>query len=167
MAKTLLYLQENGLDDYAVLEKACDEAGDKFDALTDKTKVNDKRMKDIAELQKHIRTYTKPCEVYMQYRKLPPKKAARFYKEHSSEILSCQSAKRYFDSISMKRLPSIQSLKQEYVVLMAENKKLYPEFTQARAKMIELMTAKNNTDRILGLYVNQEKQRNRQHEDGQ
>lgn len=166
MAKTLLYLHKNGLDDYAVLEKACDEAGDKFDALTEQTKANDKRMNEISELQKHIGTYTKTREIYMQYRKLPPKKAARFYEEHSNDILSCQSAKRYFDTIGMKQLPSIQSLKQEYAVLMAENKKLYPEFKQTRAKMIELMTAKNNTDRILGLSANQGKRRNQQHEDG-
>lgn len=165
MAKTLLYLQENGLADYAVLEKACDDAGAKFDALTARIKAGDKRMKEIAELQKHIGAYSKTREIYAQYRKLPPKKAARFYEEHSSELLSCQAAKRHFDSLGMKKLPSLQSLKQEYATLLAESKKMYPELKAARAKMIELMTAKNNTNRILGL-SEQDKRRERQREEG-
>lgn len=166
MAKTLLYLQENGLDDYAILEKACDTAGTRFDVLTDKTKAAEQRMKKIAELQKHIGTYMKTREIYAEYRKLPPKKSKRFYEEHTADILSCQSAKRYFDSIGMKKLPPMQSLKQEYAMLLAESKKMYPEFKQARAKMIELMTAKNNTDRILGLASEQEKHTSHQRGDG-
>lgn len=42
---------------------------------------------------------------------------------------------------------------------------MYPELKAARAKMIELMTAKNNADRILGL-SEQDKRRNHQREDG-
>lgn len=165
MAKTLLYLQENGLEDYEALAQAGETAGARFDALTERTKANDKRMKEISGLQKHIGAYGKTREIYAQYRKLPPKKAARFYQEHTSEILSCQAAKRYFDSLGMKKLPSIQSLKQEYAALLVENKKTYPELKQARAKMIELMTARNNVERILGM-SGQDRNRDRQREEG-
>lgn len=165
MAKTLLYLQENGLENYDVLARASDAAGARFDALTERTKANDRRMKEIAELQKHIGAYGKTREIYAQYRKLPPKKAARFYQEHTGDILSCQAAKRYFDSLGMKKLPSIQSLKQEYAALLAENKKTYPELKQARAKMIELMTARNNAERILGMSEH-DRNRDRQREEG-
>lgn len=134
MAKTLLYLQENGLEDYDALAQASETVGARFDALTERTKANDKRTKEISELQKHIGAYGKTREIYAQYRKLPPKKAARFYQEHTSEILSCQAAKRYFDSLGMKKLPSIQSLKQGYDALMAENKKSYLELKQARMR---------------------------------
>lgn len=65
----------------------------------------------------------------------------------------------------MKKLPSIQSLKQEYAALLAENKRTYPELKQARAKMIELMTAKNNAERILGM-SEQDKNLDRQREEG-
>ncbi len=57
----------------------------------------------------------------------------------------------------------MQSLKQEYATLQAENKKRYPEYKQARAKMMELLTAQNNVERILGVTEN-EKNRNRQQE---
>lgn len=66
-------------------------------------------MKEIAELQKHIGTYTKTREIYAQYRKLLPKKAARFYVERNGELLACQAAKRYFDSLGMKKQPSIRT----------------------------------------------------------
>ena len=77
--------------------------------------------------------------------------------------MRCQAAKRYFDSLGLKKLPSMQSLKQEYAMLQAENKQRYPEYKQAKAKMIELLTAKNNVERILGV-TGKEKNRDRQQE---
>lgn len=122
-------------------------------------------MKEIAELQKHIDAYSKTREIYTQYRKPHPKKAVRFYEKHTGEIRSCQATKRYFDSIGMKKLPSIQSLKQKYAALLAKNKKIYPELKQARTKIIELMTAKNNVERILAM-SEQDRQRDHQREKG-
>ena len=45
----------------------------------------------------------------------------------------------------------------------AENRKRYPEYRQAKAKMIELLTTKNNVERILGV-TEKEKKRDRQQE---
>ena len=163
MAKTVMYLQEKGLTDFGELEKVCDAAVKKFNGLSDRTKAASARMKDIAELQKHIGVYIKTREIYAQYRKLPPRKREKFYNEHSNEIRSCQEAKRYFDSLGLKKLPSIQSLKQEYAMLQAENKKRYPQQKRARDKMIELLTLKNNVERILGM-TEKEKNHNRQQE---
>ncbi len=55
----------------------------------------------------------------------------------------------------------MQSLKQEYAALHAENKKIYPALKQERAKIIELLTAKNNVEQILGA-TGKEKNRDRQ-----
>lgn len=52
----------------------------------------------------------------------------------------------------------MQSLKQEYAKLQAENKKRYPEQKRSKEKMIELLTTKNNVERILGMT---EKEKNR------
>jgi hypothetical protein len=68
-------------------------------------------MKDISELQKHIGTYSKTREVYVQYRKLTGRKREKFCEQHTSEIEGCQAAKRYFKSLGLKKLPSMQSLK--------------------------------------------------------
>ena len=163
MAKTVMYLQENHLTDLGELEKACDAAAQKFNDLGDQMKAAEQRMKDISELQRHIGTYSKTREVYAQYRKLTGRKQAKFYEQHTSEIEGCQAAKRYFNSLGLKKLPSMQSLKQEYATLYAENRKRYPEYKQAKAKMIELLTAKNNVERILGI-TEKEKNRDRQQE---
>jgi len=163
MAKTVMYLQENGLTDLGELEKVCDAAVQKFNDLSDRTKATSARMKDISELQRHIGAYGKTREIYAQYRKLTGRKQVQFYEQHSGEIAACQAAKRYFDSLGLKKLPSMQSLKQEYAMLQAENKKRYPEYKQAREKMIELLTAKNNVERILGV-TEKEKNRDRQQE---
>ena len=161
MAKTVIYLQENGLTDLGELEKACDAAAQKFNDLGNQMKAAEQRMKDISELQRNIGTYSKTHEVYVQYRKLTGRKQSKFYEQHTNEITACQAAKRYFDSLGLKKLPSMQSLKQEYAVLQAEKKKRYPEYRQAKEKMIELLTAKNNVERILGL-MEKEKNRDRQ-----
>ncbi|MBD5457207.1 MAG: relaxase/mobilization nuclease domain-containing protein [Lachnospiraceae bacterium] len=157
MARTVIYLQENNLTDLGELEKACDAAVQKFNDLSDQTKAANARMKEITELQKHIGAYGKTREIYAQYRKLTGRKQDKFYEQHISEITSCQAAKRYFDSLGLKKLPSVQSLKQEYAVLLAENKKRYPEYKQAREKMVELLTAKNNVERILNMTENKKK----------
>ena len=158
MAKTLNFLQEHGLLAYADLESACDVAAKKYHDLADRTKANSARMTEISELQKHIGAYSKTREVYAQYRRLPPKKQEEFYAQHASAIISCEAAKRYFDSLGLKKLPSIQSLKQEYAALSAENRKLYPDQKKAKAEMMELLTARHNTSRILGL-TEEEKRR--------
>ena len=163
MAKTVMYLQENGLTDLGELEKACDAAAQKFNDLGNQMKAAEQRMKDISELQRNIGTYSKTHEIYAQYRKLTGRKQAKFYEQHTSEITACQAAKRYFDSLGLKKLPSMQSLKQEYATLYAENRKRYPEYKQAKAKMIELLTAKNNVERILGV-TEKEKNHDRQQE---
>lgn len=54
--------------------------------------------------------------------------------------------------------------KRQYAALLAE-KKNYPGLKQAWAKMIELMTAKNNVERILGM-SEQDRNRVRQREEG-
>ena len=88
---------------------------------------------------------------------------AAIWSRPTNVITACQAAKRYFDSLGLKKLPFMQSLKQEYAMLKTENRKRYPEYKQAKAKMIELLTAKNNVERILGV-TEKEKNRDRQQE---
>lgn len=151
MAKTMTYLKKKGLMDYAVLTKTSAEASVKYNDLSKRSRANAERMKQISELQRQIGVYSKTREVYMQYRKLPQKKQAKFYAEHTSEIIACEAAKRYFDSLGLKKFPPMQSLKQEYAALSAENKKIYPELKKARKEMMELLTVKHNVERILGM----------------
>lgn len=147
-AKTLIYLQEHGLDDYEVLTAKAEAAGEKFDLLSAQIKVNEKRLAEIANLQKHIGNYSKTREIYMQYRQSGYSK--RFLAAHEVEIAIHKAAKQEFDKMGLQKLPSMQRLKSEYAALLSSKNKLYGEYKQARQSMIDLQMAKHNIDRILG-----------------
>jgi len=157
------------------LLQACVAASEKYHTVSAKTKANSDRMNEIAQLEKHIGAYRKTKDIYAEYRRLPAKKQAKFYEQHRSQIVLCEAAKKYFNELgmnnrcrfsserqrtaaSLRKLPSIKELKQEYARLQAENKKLYPAQKQDRAKMLELLTAKSNVQRILGLSQNEQQQ---------
>ena len=94
----------------------------------------------------HIVNYAKTREIYVAYRKAGYSK--KFRQEHEEEILLHQAAKEVFNELNMKKLPTIKELQTEYAQLLADKKKVYGEYRQARTAMRELLTVKNNVDRI-------------------
>ncbi|MDL2231968.1 relaxase/mobilization nuclease domain-containing protein [Ruminococcaceae bacterium OttesenSCG-928-L11] len=148
-AKTLIFLQERGLTDYGVLSKTAEAASKHFGEVGSQLKVIEARLKEISELQKHIGTYSKTLDAYRGYR--DSKWSKKYYAQHETDIVSHKAAKKYFDSVGLKKLPSMQSLKTEYATLNAEKRKLYQGYRPAREEMIALLMAKQNTERILGM----------------
>ncbi|MCD7797950.1 MAG: relaxase/mobilization nuclease domain-containing protein, partial [Akkermansiaceae bacterium] len=165
IAQTVLWMKEHGITDVEKLAVECDAAVERYHQLSDKTKANEARMKEIAELQRQTGTYGKTRDIYVQYKKLPKKKQAAFYEAHRSDIMLHEASKRYFDSLGLEKLPSIKVLKQEYAVLSAENKKLYPDQKEARRKMIDLLTAKSNVERFLDIRIEQSDKKEQQQEE--
>lgn len=150
-AKTLLYLQEHGITDYALLSERAAAATEVFNTHNDRRKAIGVRLSEIAELQKHIGAYGKTREVYSQYRKGGQGK--RFYTEHKTDIDVHRDAKKYFDSLGYgrdKKLPSMDTLRREYAILDAERRKLSRGYRAERDEMTSLLMAKQNVDRILG-----------------
>ena len=148
-AKTLTFLQENGLTEYDVLSEKADAASNRFSNISERIKAADKRLREITELQKNIGVYSKTREIYKRYRESGYRK--KFYAEHEADILLHKAAKKHFDSLGLKKLPTIKTLQQEYAVLEAERKKAYREYRPAKDEMISLLTAKQNVDRLLGV----------------
>ncbi len=165
IAKTVVWMKERGMNDVEKFAEECDAATERYHQLSDKTKSNEARMKEIAELQRQIGTYGKTREVYLQYKKLPKNKQAAFYEAHRSDIMLHEAAKRYFDSLGLEKLPSIKALKQEYAALTAENKKLYPDQKAARKEMIDLLTAKSNLERFLEIKIEQPNRKEQQQQE--
>ena len=155
MAHTLNYLTEHGLLEYAVLAARTNEATARCNGLLDQIKAAEQRMAEIAVLKSHIINYSKTRDVYVAYRKAGYSKA--FRAEHESEILLHQAAKKYFDGLGLKKLPTVKSLQAEYAALMAEKKSAYADYRKARDEMRELLTVKANVDRLMG-YEEQEKE---------
>jgi hypothetical protein len=109
MAKTLIYLQENGLDDYNLLKEKTASATVRFNSLADEIKELDGKLDANAALQKHIVTYSKTRQTYVAYRKAGYSK--KFKELHEADILLHQTAKKAFDLAQLaKREPPLKPL---------------------------------------------------------
>ena len=148
MAQTLNYLTEHGLLDYADLIAKADEATGRYHELSARIKAAEQRMAEIAVLKTHIINYAKTREVYVAYRKAGYSK--KFLAEHEGDILLHKAAKKAFDDMGIKKLPTVKSIQAEYAGLLAEKKKLYPEYSAVRQEMKDLQMAKTNVARLLG-----------------
>ena len=161
-AKTLIYLKENGIDDYEELKKKSMSASGAFAATTKRIRDIESRQKDIAELQKQIGTYGKTREIYAKYK--ASGWSRDFYDVHATDIILHKAAKKHFDALGMKKLPSINQLKQEYATLASERKTLYGDYHRLKDTSRELSIACANAERILGITPdtqNREAQRDR------
>jgi len=148
-AKTLIYLQENGIDSYEDLKKKSSSASGEFTAVTTKIKDIETRQKEISELQKYIGQYSKTRDVYAAYKESGWSR--EFYDQNAADIILNRAAKKHFDSLGTKKLPSIKALKEEYAKLSTEKKKLYSGYHDLKKNSRSLSIAKGNADRILGI----------------
>ena len=161
MAQTLNYLSEHGLLDYADLETKTAEATAHYHALSDQIKAAEKRMAEIAVLRTHIVNYAKTRDTYVAYRKAGYSK--KFRQEHEEEILLHHAAKEAFNELNVKKLPAIKELQTEYAKLLTDKKTAYAEYRQTRAAMRELLTVKNNVDRVLAMEQTEPQQKEKDH----
>ena len=148
-AKTLLFLRDNGIDSYDDLVHKTSAASAEFSAISKKIKSAEGRLKNISELQKQIGTYGKTRDIYVQYRKSGW--SADFYEKHRADITLHRAAKKHFDDLDIKKLPTISSLKQEYAELLMEKKKLYAGYHEKKKNMQELLVARGNAEKVLGI----------------
>ena len=148
MAQTLNYLTENGLLDYHDLKKKAQQAEARCNALASAVKATEAKLAENAVLQTHILNYIKTREVYAAYRQSGYSK--KFLAEHEGEIALHKAAKKAFDELGLKKLPTIKTLRTEYAALLAEKKQTYAEYRQAREEMRQLLKAKANVELLLG-----------------
>ena len=116
-----------------------------------KIKDIEKRMSEISDLQKNIGTYGKTREIYNRYVK--SKRSEKFYEEHRAEIALHQAAKAHFDSLGYgkdKKLPTIARSNRS-TQHCSPKKKLSSGYHEVKATSRELLVAKNNADKILGV----------------
>jgi len=146
-AKTLMFLQDNDLDDLEKLSEAAQKAKDDFNDLQTRIHAADERLKEIPPMQKHIGTYVKTKDVYAEYKRR--KFSKKFYSENSKAIDDCKAAKKFFDDKGVAKLPTIKSLKEEFATLTAEKKKLYAGHGKARSHMQEILMAQQNVHQLL------------------
>ena len=83
-------------------------------------------------------------------RLLPSDRVRLYLADHESDILLHKAAKKAFDELGVKKLPSVKSLQEEYAKLLSEKKAAYAEYRRSRDEMRELLLHKQNVDRMLG-----------------
>ncbi|PWJ22713.1 relaxase/mobilization nuclease-like protein [Faecalicatena orotica] len=149
MAQTVNFLQEHKLLAYSDLEEKAKKCTATFDELNTQIKTAEKRMAEIQVLKKHIFNYAKTRDIYSDYRKAGYSK--KFYEEHRAELTLHKAAKAAFEELSVKKLPTVKTLQAEYADLLSEKKKVYGQYHTAKKEMQDILTAKANIDRLLGL----------------
>ena len=148
MAQTINYLREHGLLNIAELQKRTDDVTSKYHELSDEIKSAEARLKEIVELKTQIINFARTREVYAAYKKSGYSKD--FLGGHETEILLHKAAKKSFDELNIRKLPTIKSLNDEFVELVTEKKNLYHDYTSVRDEMRELLIHKSNVEKILG-----------------
>ena len=159
VAKAVLFLKQHDIRSYDTLEKKVQTAVTSFNELSASIKEKEKRLAEIQVLKTHIINYVKTKDVYADYRKCGYSK--KFLEEHRQEILLHKAAKNAFDELHVKKLPKVKELNAEYAEVLAEKKKLYGEYRQAKKDMQEIQRAKYDIDQFLKDDEEQHKERTR------
>lgn len=149
MAKTVLYLQENGFADYDEFSKMADEMTVKVNGLREEIKTSEKRIDELTVLREQIINYLNTRETFEKYKASGYSK--KFYAEHESEIILHRAAKNKFNELGLKKLPTVKSINSEYSELTAKKKKAYSEYYSLKDKHREMLIHKSNIETILGI----------------
>ena len=146
-ARTVCLLKENGVNSYEELAALTDKLSNRFSELSDSIKLAEKRMVEIGALQTHINNYAKTRKAYEAYRNSGYSR--KFFEEHREELLLHKAAKQAFDQLDGKKVPSRQSLHEEFNQLLIAKKKAYAEYRQVKKELREYLMAKQTVETIL------------------
>lgn len=149
MAETLLFLQQHNFHDYAEFTQYCSETSAKTSELLTRIKATESRMEEINALKNHIINYSKTREIYVGYRKAGYSK--KYLSEHESDIIIHKAAKKAFDEMGLKKLPTVRSLQEEYRMLLTRKKEDYSTYNKLEKQRRDLLVYKANTEHLLGL----------------
>ena len=148
MAKTKLYMDEHGFSYEAMAERKAELLA-KEKELSAKITEAQNRLAEINVLKTHIVNYSKTRDVYVAYRKSGYSK--KFYEEHEADIIIHKAAKKAFDELGVKKLPTVKSLQVEFAELLSSKKTAYADLKKLRDEMRELSIHKANYEELRDL----------------
>ena len=147
-AKTLMFIEENGIKDREELIALLESAGKDKNEKHEKLKVTEARLNTVNLLIKYSGQYYANKKTYSDY--LKAKNKAQFRAEHDAEITLYEAARRQLKELSGgEKIPTLQHLKEETDSLTVSKNELYEEYSFARAKQKELQTVVTNVDKVL------------------
>lgn len=146
-AKTLNFLTEHGIDQYADLESRVDEISAANDEAAAALKTAERRLGEMAVLIKNITTYKQTRPVALEYRRAKDK--AGFRREHESQLILYEAAAKALKDAGVTKLPDLAALKAEYRKLDEEKERLYEKYGEVKKELQEYGIIKQNVDSIL------------------
>ena len=159
MAKTKLYMDEHGFSYEAMAERKA-ELSAKEKELSAKITEAQNRLAEINVLKTHIVNYSKTRDVYVAYRKSGYSK--KFLEEHEADIIIHKAAKKAFDEMGVKKLPTVKSLQVEFADLLTAKKEAYAELKKVRDELRDLTVHKANYEELRDL-EEREKRKEKEH----
>ena len=147
-ARTLNYLTENNLLQYADLEKKVEDIHSSYDRTGKELKGVEARLREVEPLIKNISNYQRLKPVYDAFQKAKDKPG--FKAKHEAELVIFEAARSTLLAMQGdEKLPSLKTLKAEQAQLFEEQERLYAERNRLKKEAKQIETIKSNVDTFL------------------
>lgn len=147
-ARTLNYLTENNLLQYADLEKKVEDIHSSYDRTGKELKGVEARLREVQPLIKNISNYQRLKPVYDAFQKAKDKPG--FKAKHEAELVIFEAARSTLIAMQGdEKLPSLKTLKAEQAQLFEEQERLYAERNRLKKEAKQIETIKSNVDTFL------------------
>ena len=154
-ARTLNYLTENNLLQYADLEKKVEDVHSSYDRTGKELKGVEARLREVQPLIKNISNYQRLKPVYDAFQKAKDKPS--FKAKHEAELVIFEAARSTLLAMQGdEKLPSLKTLQAEQQRLLEEQQRLYDERATLKKEARIIDTMKANVDIFLKPSVVQE-----------
>ena len=154
-ARTLNYLTENNLLQYADLEKKVEDVHSSYDRTGKELKGVEARLREVQPLIKNISNYQRLRPVYDAFQKTKDKPG--FKAKHEAELVIFEAARSTLLAMQGdEKLPSLKTLQAEQQRLLEEQQRLYDERVTLKKEARIIDTMKANVDIFLKPSVVQE-----------
>ena len=147
-ARTLNYLTENNLLQYADLEKKVEDVHSSYDRTGKELKGVEARLREVQPLIKNISNYQRLKPVYDAFQKAKDKPS--FKAKHEAELVIFEAARSTLLAMQGdEKLPSLKTLQAEQQRLLEEQQRLYDERAKLKKEAKQIETIKSNVDTFL------------------
>ena len=155
-ARTLNYLTENNLLQYADLEKKVEDVHSSYDRTGKELKGVEARLREVQPLIKNISNYQRLKPVYDAFQKAKDKPG--FKAKHEAELVIFEAARSTLLAIQGdEKLPSLKTLQAEQQRLLDEQQRLYDERAKLKKEVKQIETIKSNVDTFLAPSVDHDR----------
>lgn len=147
-ARTLNYLTENNLLQYADLEKKVEDVHSSYDRTGKELKDVEARLREVQPLIKNISNYQRLKPVYDAFQKAKDKPG--FKAKHEAELVIFEAARSTLLAMQGdEKLPSLKTLQAQQQRLLDEQQRLYDERAKLKKEVKQIETIKSNVDTFL------------------